>query len=368
MEKVGIITIPDYNNYGNRLQNYAVKRVFEKLGYQVYTLEMNDSAFIKYRQRKYKLLLKKYKVYPLVFGFEMIQGGVAKARRERLFEKFSRKYLNVRYEPTYNEILVEELLEEFKYFVLGSDQIWHPYINDTPNLYFAKFAPKRKKLFFAPSFGVEELPDEYKKIVIEGLRDAENISVREPEGAKIIGQLLGKSSTVLMDPTLMLDADEWRAIAIKPYDFVEEEYVLKCFLGPINQEYSKAIKNIIDETGLALYALADKKIISGYVTGPSEFVYSIMNSKLVLTDSFHAVVFAILFNKPFVVFSRLNENGENAGLDSRVDELLRKLKLDCRKYNANFNVSLYECDFSQVKTILKEERRKVNRFLRKSTM
>ena len=366
MDSVGIITIPDYNNYGNRLQNYAVKTIFEKRGYRVYTLEMNDSAFEKYEQRKYKLWLRKYKIRPLIFFYEVLKCGITKARRERLFEKFSVQYLNIKYEPIYNKRVVNNLLKEISFFVLGSDQIWHPYINDTPNLYFAKFVPPKRRIYFSPSFGVEELSNKYQQIVFDGLNDAIDISVREPAGQRIIEQILGKKATILIDPTLMLDAEDWKKVAKKPHNLWDEDYLLKCFLGPINREYGDVIKNIESETGLKTYTLANKEYTPGYVTGPSEFVYSIMNSKLVLTDSFHAVVFSILLNKPFVVFSRLKDNGENAGLDSRVDELLTKMKLESRKYVGDFNISLFECDFEYVQEVLDRERTLVEQFLDKN--
>lgn len=130
MRKIGIITIPDYNNYGNRLQNYAVKNFFEKKGYYVETLEMNDPDFQKYKARKQKLQLKKRKMLNVIFLFEMLKGGIDKAKRERKFEEFTLKYLNVEYIPEYNDKIINYVNEKFDFFVLGSDQIWHPYVND----------------------------------------------------------------------------------------------------------------------------------------------------------------------------------------------------------------------------------------------
>ena len=66
------------------------------------------------------------------------------------------KYLNVEYIPEYNDKIINYVNEKFDFFVLGSDQIWHPYVNDTPNLYFANFTTSNKKIFFAPSSGMAE--------------------------------------------------------------------------------------------------------------------------------------------------------------------------------------------------------------------
>lgn len=101
--KIGIITIPDYNNYGNRLQNYAVKRVFEQYGFTVDTLELNDPVFTHYQERKKKLLLKKFRLTGLVRLRERIKKGRSAAKRYTAFQSFTQKYLHTRYEPTWSE-------------------------------------------------------------------------------------------------------------------------------------------------------------------------------------------------------------------------------------------------------------------------
>ena len=106
MKKIGIITIPDYNNYGNRLQNYAVKRFFEKKNFIVETLEMNDKDFAQYKARRFKLSLKKYKLWALVFMYEYLRGGKQKAQRYEKFQIFTKKYLNPRYLPSYTDVQI----------------------------------------------------------------------------------------------------------------------------------------------------------------------------------------------------------------------------------------------------------------------
>lgn len=361
-QKIGIITIPDYNNYGNRLQNYAVKTVFTKLGFSVSTLEMNDTAFKSYKARKYKLLLKKYNVKPVVFLFNALKEGVLRAKRDAYFERFTRKYLETKYFPEYNRQTIERLNDTYDYFVFGSDQIWNPFINDTPNLYFGLFTDASKRIYYAPSFGVEQIDDAYAHTVAEALKNVEHISVREASGSKIIADLLDKKAEVLIDPTLMLDANEWEKIARKPNNFVQQKYMLSCFLGPKSKEYQTVIKNVMEETACeTIYTIADRAD-KGYLTGPSEFVYSIKNAEFVITDSFHATVFAILFNKPFLVLSRLDSSGKNAKMDSRIDTLLARFNLQERKY-AGKSVDYYTCDFSSVSSVLGKERMKVRQFI-----
>ncbi|WP_448902025.1 polysaccharide pyruvyl transferase family protein [Eubacterium sp.] len=364
-KKIAIITIPDYNNYGNRLQNYAVRVMFSKMGFDVYTLEMNDNEFKSYKARKYKLLLKKYNMKPFIFLFNVMRNGFLYARRENFFEKFTRRFLKTKYYPEYNDKIIKKIDSEYEYFVFGSDQIWNPFINDSPNLYFGLFTKVEKRIYYAPSFGVEKIDNDYSKEVSAALKDAKNISVREESGRKIISDVLDKDSEVLIDPTLMLDAKEWKEIARVPSKFPTDEYILSCFLGPKSQEY----RNILDDVKNSIecdnvYSIADKSTY-GYLTGPSEFIYSIQNAKFVITDSFHATVFAILFNKPFLVLSRLDKNGNNARMDSRIDTLLKKFNLSCRKYNGT-EIDYLKCDFSFVERILQEERKKAIRFINRT--
>ena len=120
MRKVGIITIPDYNNYGNRLQNYAVKKYFENKGFKVETLEMNDKSFGQRKARKIKLYLKKAHLTFLIFLFKVFSKGKNSAFRYLQFEKFTRKYLNVKYIPQWEDAVVTKIGNEYSYIVLDT--------------------------------------------------------------------------------------------------------------------------------------------------------------------------------------------------------------------------------------------------------
>lgn len=363
MDNVGIITIPDYNNYGNRLQNYAVKQIFQKIGYNVSSLELNDPYFNKYNARKLKLFLKKYRMLWLIFLYTMLTEGIEKAQRDSCFEKFTLEYLNVVYKPEFNEKTKKDLIEKYKFFILGSDQIWHPTVNTTPYLYFAEFVNSEKRIYFAPSFGVKKLPDSYIQIVREGLKNAKNISVREKSGQEIIRSVVNGDSEVLCDPTLLIQADEWAKLAKAPRKIPQNGYIMQCFLGPMNSEYIMKIQDFADDLKKPIYKLADKRYKTGYVTGPQEFIYSVMNADFIVTDSFHTVAFSILFKKPFVVFSRLKDDGTDAGIDSRIDELLKETGLIARKYAKNYNEQLLDCNFEMSEIFIQNEKRKVNNFL-----
>lgn len=347
MKKIGIITIPDYNNYGNRLQNYAVKKFFENKGFQVETLEMNDSLFPKYKARRFKLLIKKIRLIPISFLFEVVHSGISGARRYLKFEMFTQKYLNVRYFPTYDDANYKKICEDYEYIILGSDQIWHPRVNNTPNLFFASFVPIEKRLFFSPSFGVEVLEDNYAQLVKDNLVGVKKISVREDAGKKILQKLTTAEISVLCDPTLCLSKSEWLTLINKPVN-IPDNYILSYFLGPLNNQYEKVRDRIQKELKCDIYSIADKGDRKSYETGPCEFIYSILHSRFIITDSFHAVAFSVVFSKPFLVCSRLLEDGTYAGLDSRIDVFLKRFGLENRKLKPGVDIETilsaeYDC-------------------------
>ena len=231
MKKIGIITVPDYDNYGNRLQNFAVKEFFSQMGYAVDTLELNDVEFSKYRIRKIKLSLKKFRLRPIVYMFEFLNGKSAKVSRYRKFECFTEKHLNVKYYPNGKQKKLKKISDKYDYIVLGSDQIWHPTVMTTPNLFFATFAEPEKVLFFAPSFGLDSLSDVYAQKVRSGLLNKNNITVREDSGRKIINELVGKEATVLPDPTLCISVDSWKKLTFQFNYSQNKPYILEYLLS-----------------------------------------------------------------------------------------------------------------------------------------
>lgn len=361
MRKIGIITIPDYNNYGNRLQNYAVKRYFEKKGFFVDTLEMNDELFPKYRARQIKLLLKKFGLIPVTFLFEASNKGIPGAKRYLKFEKFTREYLNVKYHPKYDKVLYQVLGKQYDYIVLGSDQIWHPTVNRTPNLFFAQFVPVEKRLFFAPSFGIEQLEDRYAQTVRQNLQGVKKISVRENSGKQILLSLTDAEVTVLCDPTLCLSCQEWEVLAKKPGG-IPDKYVLSCFLGPLNAQYEQVRRKICRDLGCGFYTIADQSNHRAFETGPSEFLYSILHATFVVTDSFHAVVFSIIFGKPFLVCSRRKPDGTSAGLDSRIDSLLAAFHAEERKFSERCDIRRLLEQPMETSAVCEELRRAVDAY------
>lgn len=342
MKKVGIITIYDENNYGNRLQNYAVQEVIKSLGFEAETIKnTNIVNGENYLERAEKIDFR---------------------RREK-FLKFNEDYMSNTDEVIFHNEVSKNFHEKYDYFVIGSDQIWNYNFEDRFSEFaFAKFAPQYKRIALSASFGISEIPKE-DYVAYKGLEEMKAISVREFAGAKIVKEITGRDDAlVVLDPTMMLPVEKWISIMKKPEQLKNDKYILKYFLGNVSDEKEKEIEKFAKEHGCDIVDVLDED--SFYATGPSEFLYLVKNAFLVLTDSFHSCVFSILFEKPFLIFERDQERMSN--MYSRIDTLLQIFQLEGRKFEGKIKEQQMSIDYSNIKDILKTEREKEITFLKEA--
>ena len=334
MKKIGIVTIYDLSNYGNRLQNYAVKKVLRSI---------SDGTVKEISAVNHFLLLK-----------NIIQYRKASCKRMLKFYRFSAGSRDIEYLCDYND-------NEYDYVICGSDQLWNPYWSNN-KFTFATFAAKEKRIAYSASFGVSKIPEEKKTQYIKCLSEMNAISVREEAGAKIVKDLTGRDVEVLIDPTLMLDQEEWTSVARKPKHFRKKTYIMTYFLGEIDSEYRNYIEKIAGEMECEIINLEQENQNNYWNTvGPAEFIWLIEHCSLFFTDSFHGSIFSILMEVPFVVFERKSNIGS---MSSRIDTLLKKFQLEDRKYNNESTEKILDTNYSHVSSILEEERKKAYDFLK----
>ena len=354
MQKIAIVTLNGYFNYGNRLQNYALQEVLSSLGYEVQTLRINRDKHSK-KINPLFIKIKRWIKNPLVYYNQKY--------REDVFLEFSNKYIIETKKVFKLDNDLTYLNQDFDYFVVGSDQVWNPSMNRKSSFFFLDFAEKNKRIAYAPSFGVSSLPDiiisDYKKWI----KKIPNLSVREDDGAEIIKELTGRVASVLVDPTLLLTKEKWIKVSKVAKNKPTENYLLTYFLGEISKEYKKQISEIAKLKGLKILNLGDKNEKDTYRTGPSEFIDYINDSTVFCTDSFHGTVFSILMEKPFIVYERKGA----VSMYSRIDTLLNKFNFNERKsYNIELNETIFEIDFSHALLILEKEKELGINFLKNS--
>jgi len=139
---------------------------------------------------------------------------------------------------------------------------------------------------------------------------------------------------------------------------------LTYFLGNVSKERKRKIKSIASKNKLKIVNLADIKDKETYVADPSEFIDYVNSVSVFLTDSFHGAVFSILLEVPFIVFNR---EGRLPSMNSRIDTLLSKFKLESRRANnVTDNNQIFEVDYSHVPPILEVERKKAYDYLKEA--
>ena len=228
---------------------------------------------------------------------------------------------------------------------------------------FLTFAPKKKRSSFSASFGISKIPSEMKEYYKERLEGLNNISVREEAGKKIVEELTGRKDVqVLVDPTMLLTAEEWDKVAKKPKQLKTDKYILNYFLGELSETRKKEIDRIAKENDCEVINILDKNS-PFYQTGPSEFLYLEKNAFLICTDSFHSSVFAVLYNRPFVVFER---EDKLVNMNSRIETLINKFNLQNRKFTGKITEENLQHDYKEAYEILEKERQKSNEFLKKA--
>lgn len=381
-KKVGIVSCYFKHNYGSQLQAYATKKILDDMGIENETINVDENIDFKNGKRKYYM--------SQIFNFTFIKSklGMIKLKLDKKLNKQLEKNIAIRTKK-YEEFIkanynlskpfktYKELNQQSKNYdsvIVGSDQLWLP-VNVVADYYTLNWVPENvKKISFATSFGVSQIPEKYKEKYTKFLNRIENLSVREDSGVKLIKDLTGKDAKLVCDPTLLFDKEEWMCIGEKER-LIQDKYILCYFLGN-SIEYRKFAERLKEKTGYKIVSLnhADEYVKysdkfadeSPYDIGPSEFLNLIRNAEFVCTDSFHGTVFSLINNKKFFVFRRY-KNKSKVSTNSRLDSLLNIVGLNDRMLDGNEDVTDLmdkEIDYTEVDRILKKFREDSKEFLR----
>lgn len=384
MKKVGICSFYYKNtNFGGLLQAYAMVCAANKFGVNCEQICISNQ--ISFRTR-IKELFAREKVTPKLL-FEILSEKMKRKSSDEVDAGIAEK-INIRKnkfyefegqiphsERIYTLDTIESVVTEYDCFICGSDQIWNWKLA-FPYIYTLDFAPAEKnKIAYAASIASVDMPEKSRKRLEKGVSNLSSISVREKSALEIFSDEVGQRIKVVLDPTLLIDADEWRNVS-RPLQ-IDEPYVFCYFLGTAD-EPRKAAKEIAKKMGLKIvtnpyilgyYTECDKDFgdIQLFNAGPQEFLSLIENASLVLTDSFHACAFSLQFQKNFYVFER-KKVGTEKSMHTRIKDFLDTFELADRLVSVE-NVASYidndfHIDYTVANKILVAEREKSNDFLR----
>lgn len=357
MKKVGLAVVTYKDNFGSALQTYATQYVLNNLGYETGIFDINGvHRDINKKKIKYYLSRVFQKDERKYLFDNLLSRGRKKTNasndkyaenmrvRHQMYLDFNKKWL--KFMPRVNgwKALTQQSAT-CDHVVVGSDQLWRP--SNIAGCYFTlEFVPDDvNKIALSTSFGISEIPKSLHKHAKSYLNRINSISVREDTGKKIVKDLTGRDIPVVCDPTMLLDAEQWKDIQEgKP--FTDGDYILVYFMGD-NPQHREFVKKLKEKTGYkivglmhgATYVSADEGFADEepYNVGPGEFINLIRNAKYMCTDSFHGTVFSILNNTPFFSFRRYEDSSEFSTND-RLHTLLKWTGLSERMLYGNEDV------------------------------
>lgn len=357
--RIGILTLPLHTNYGGILQAYALQTVLERMGHEV--------CLIEKRRRPLKLPLWKA---PLSYGKRIVKNLTGhpfpifyeqKINRETQIirqntDKFISKYIKRKIVNDYYDIQEND----FDAIVVGSDQVWRPKyfgLNQIENAYL-KFAEgwNIKRIAYAASFGTDEWEYTPKQTEECGrlLRMFDVVSVREDSGVDLCKRYFGVDAQHVLDPTMLLGKEDYIKL-FTDANTPKSKGNLLCYILDETEEKKALIKRVADEKGLIPFNVKSQSDdvnspLSERIQPPLEqWLRGFYDAEFVVTDSFHACVFSILFNKPFIVYGNVDR-----GL-SRFKSLLTMFGLEDRIItNVIDEVNSSEIDWNRVDRILND--------------
>lgn len=349
-----ISTYYQFNNYGTRLQNYALSYTINKFGINTTTISIINLKVI---------LINKIKnicsFLPVVHSKQLLWKDIRKKRR--VFKSFN-KNLNLK-NYTYSQLYKMDFTDSIG--IVGSDQVWSPNhllkLKKDRQLYFLNFLPNAKKYAYAPSFGTKEIPDNMIELYKNNLKNFERISIREYSGQEIISKILNIKVDIVPDPVFLLTKEQW----LTNFSSINntEKYIVIYFLEDIDFEVKNKIIKYSNENNLKVICISGNTYCKKSITpSPNEFVELIANASIVFTDSFHGCAFSIIMNTPFFVFKR-----KKVEQFSRIENLLNKYNCtDSIVENiSNFNIDKYIQQYNlDTSKILFEENKKGHNFLK----
>ena len=377
--KIGIITLLG-NNYGNRLQNYAVQELLRNIDNStVYTVtfeknkinkgnanisKKNMSYYIKaFNSRMKNIYSFNYEKHNFVYnGFYFLfcnkkMNSLLQERNEK-FKKFDQCYIN--YEDKTLTLDNNTWVKDYDFFVCGSDQIWNPYYPTCNELAFLQFIEEKKRISLSASFGVNEIPNNQEENYKKWLTEIPNISVREKEGVDIVKKLTDKDATLLLDPTMLVDISVWEEMMKKPENHPNEKYAVCYFLGNLTKDYKNFINKMSKKYNLKIISVLDIEDDMYFSCDPAELVYLISHAEHIFTDSFHGSVFSILFKRNFTVFDRVEEG---KSMSSRIKTLLQTFHIEEKMYMNGEDISNKKVNYDYIEEVLKDNKDRYKKFI-----
>lgn len=346
---VKTITCHGVYNYGASLQEMALLEFLNHSGFDAEAIDYKPDYLSKHHKlfvcenpnwNRSSLLKIAYIVLKLPKRLQLLL-------RKKRFNKFENKYIKTTSEKFVNNEELKSIKNLADFYICGSDQIWNPlFKNGSDPSFYLDFAVggSAKTISYAASFATDSIPKDKIEFVKQSVSKIDSISVRETSGKQILSSLGIKNVEQVLDPVFLLNKEDWerylsehsiRSKYIFVYDF-DSNLKLKELARSIAKKHGFLIVGINDNLDYV-----DKNF---YLHGPSTFLSLVKDAELVLTTSFHALAFGLIFQRRIAVFNR-SEN-----INTRMKDLLELLNLNKHLLtdDHNHDLSFFDINYADV--------------------
>ncbi len=339
---IAILTLNLHTNYGGILQAYALQTILQRMGHNVHILDIEEPVHILTRIKDL-LTLTQRAIYK-----SNASHLATRAERLQIMQQNTRRFIDKNITLAHYENFAAIKPDTFAAIVVGSDQVWRPKyftcgkIEDA----FLQFTKdwSIKRIAYAPSFGIDtwEYTPKQSKACAKLLEEFNAVSVREATAKRLCKEYFAVEAQHVIDPTLLLDKEDYLSLIDNNITHKSEGDLLLYILDN-NDDKDIVINRLVAKFQLTPFVtnskVEDSKLsIEHRVQPPVEqWLRAFNDARIVVTDSFHATIFAIIFNKPFVVY------GNNSRGNTRFKSLLSLFDLESQLIESSSDLNTATC-------------------------
>lgn len=371
-KKTNVCLVTWYNslNYGTCLQSYALLKILNDFNYNAFIPQTLKFFYYDFFDHPILSIKSFINIINNSFFNNKQSNNIEKCytKRQQKINDFVEKHHNIYPINSYKDY--KKMQDDSDIYLTGSDQIWNPYIiKEAFLLTFVK--NKKRKVAYGSSLGVSKIPTKKKKLYKRALSDFYRIGVREKSSQQELSSLLNKKIENVIDPTYLLPREHWSQFCTRN-SFNSNKYILCYFIGK-NTNWVEDVKKFATKNSIPIHVItSEAKLVPNIDNihadlGVEEFLSAINNASYIITDSFHAIAFSVIFHKKFAVYKRFSDT-DNMSQNSRVYDILKLFNIKDRLISsyADLKILHEDIDYEQIDTILKKNQQSSLTFLKEA--